>query len=218
MYPSLLFSSSIWDWTKSCVDWRLPSAVSPPPPPSLFLLSPFSSPQVPLYFLLPPTNSPSSASASQPPPNASAPPTVHAHTPLFPPLLISYPRVRYQSGEGLAEGVMKGWSWEPGRVRSAPSPRGERDRDNTYLPHMSIRTAPKPLHACFRMSNTYQDAQGNSYGEKSRQKTSAHRHNTPPTPSENSYKHWNKLFVPELTAQAIDRHVQSHALTSHRSI
>lgn len=108
------------------------------------------------------------------------PPTVHAHTPLFPPLLISYPRVRYQSGEGLAEGVMKGWSWEPGRVRSAPSPRGERDRDNTYLPHMSIRTAPKPLHACFRMSNTYQDAQGNSYGEKSRQKTSAHRHNTPP--------------------------------------
>lgn len=108
------------------------------------------------------------------------PPTVHAHTPLFPPLLISYPRVRYQSGEGLAEGVMKSWSWEPGRVRSAPSPRGERDRDNTYLPHMSIRTAPKPLHACFRMSNTYQDAQGNSYGEKSRQKTSAHRHNTPP--------------------------------------
>lgn len=178
MYPSLLFSSSIWDWTKSCVDWRLPSAVSPPS--SLFLLSPYSSPQVPLYFLLPPTNSPSSASASQPPPNASAPPTVHAHTPLFPPLLISYPRVRYQSGEGLAEGVMKGWSWEPGRVRSAPSPRGERDRDNTYLPHMSIRTAPKPLHACFRMSNTYQDAQGNSYGEKSRQKTSAHRHNTPP--------------------------------------
>lgn len=96
--------------------------------------------------------------------------TVHAHTPLFPPLLISYPRVRYQSGEGLAEGVMKGWSWEPGRVRSAPSPRGERDRDNTYLPHMSIRTAPKPLHACFRMSNTYQDAQGNSYGGKKQTK------------------------------------------------
>lgn len=188
MYPSLLFSSSIWDWTKSCVDWRLPSAVSPPS--LLFFFYPLTLLPKSLFTSssLPPTNSPSSASASQPPPNAPAPPsTVHAHTPLFPPLLISYPRVRYQSGEGLAEGVMKGWSWEPGRVRSAPSPRGERDRDNTYLPHMSIRTAPKPLHACFRMSNTYRDAQGNSYGKKSRQKTSAHRHNTPTSPLQKTH-------------------------------
>lgn len=138
-------------------------------PKSLFTSSslPPTLPALPQHLSLP--------QMLQPPP-----PYTHTHTPLFPPLLISYPRVRYQSGEGLAEGVMKGWSWEPGRVRSAPSPRGERDRDNTYLPHMSIRTAPKPLHACFRMSNTYQDAPGNSYGEKSRQKTSAHRHNTPP--------------------------------------
>lgn len=216
MYPSLLFSSSIWDWTKSCVDWRLPSAVSPPS--SLFLLSPYSSPQVPLYFLLPPTNSPSSASASQPPPNASAPPTVHAHTPLFPPLLISYPRVRYQSGEGLAEGVMKGWSWEPGRVRSAPSPRGERDRDNTYLPHMTCQSEPLPspcMHA-FAWATPIKMHKEIHMGKKA-DKRRLHTDTTLP-PSENSYKHWNKLFVPELTAQAIDRHVQSHALTSHRSI
>lgn len=54
------------------------------PPSSLFLLSPYSSPQVPLYFLFPPTNSPSSASASQPPPNASAPHRTRTHTSVSP--------------------------------------------------------------------------------------------------------------------------------------
>lgn len=146
------------------------------------------------------------------------PPTVHAHTPLFPPLLISYPRVRYQSGEGLAEGVMKGWSWEPGRVRSAPSPRGERDRDNTYLPHMTCQSEPLPspcMHA-FAWATPIKMHKEIHMGKKA-DKRRLHTDTTLP-PSENSYKHWNKLFVPELTAQAIDRHVQSHALTSHRSI
>lgn len=95
----------------------------------------------------------------------------HTHTPLCLPQLISSPRVRDQSGEGLAEGVIRGWSWEPGRVRSALSPRGERERerDNMQLPHASINAAPKRLHASFHMSSTYQDIQENTY-RKSTQK------------------------------------------------
>ena len=72
--------------------------------------------------------------SSQHPLTASSPvPTIihtHTHTHLCPPLLISSPRVRDQSGEGLAVGVMRGWSWEPSRVRSALSPGGERERES----------------------------------------------------------------------------------------
>lgn len=89
----------------------------PPLPKSLFTSSSLFSP-----------HSPSSASSQHP--LTTSPSSPH-HTHLCLPLLISSPRVRDQSGEGLAVGVMRGWSWEPGRVRSALSPRGERGREIT---------------------------------------------------------------------------------------
>lgn len=113
---------------------RLPSAVLPSFLFILFSLSP---------SLLPPPNS-----ASSQHPLTTSPLLSPSHTSVSP-LLISSPRVRDQSGEGLAEGVMRGWSWEPGRVRSALSPRGERGREITRSsPHASINTAPQLLSAC----------------------------------------------------------------------
>lgn len=49
---------------------------------------------------------------------------------------------RDQSGEGLAVGVMTGWSWDPSRVRSAllvtPGERAAETGEST--PHQGVRT------------------------------------------------------------------------------
>lgn len=79
------------------------------------------------------------------------------------------------------------------------TPRRERESDNTRLPRASINAAPWRLHARFRMSSTYRDVGGNAYGKKHT------KDEGPPRPLlEISNKRWNKSFVPELTAQAID--------------